>query len=322
MNKRASAPRRERARAPRTAKPPATTAFDRRPQTVSGRWIGGALLVALAAGALCVWGAVCFLFWQGSWQLLYHPTSPLLHTPAQRGLAFDEIGFAITEAGIPEMHGWWIPAASRVTVLYFHGAQGNMGDTVDALARLHAAGLGVFTFDYRGYGQSQFVHPSEARWRQDAESSLRYLEDTRHIPAAAVVVGGEGLGADLALEVAATHPELEGAILDAPLADPTRFLFEDPRAHLVPAHWLVHDRWDLDTAASQLSVPSLWFCRSQSCGGAGKTSEPPAYAQVQSSKMLVWLTVPAHAQKDEEDALARWMSALPGPERDQRGISR
>lgn len=314
MNKRASNPTRDRTRVPRAAKPPTIGGgFDRQPPpTVSARWLGGALLVVLAAAALCVWGVLCLMFWQGSWQLLYQPKSPILHTPAQAGLSFDEIGFATTEAGIPQMQGWWIPAGSgaKSTVLYVHGANGNMGDTVGALARLHAAGLGVFTFDYRGYGQSQFAHPSEARWRQDAESALRYLENTRHISPGAIVVAGEGLGADLALEVAATHPELKGAILDGPLADPTRLIFDDPRARLLPAHWLVEDRWDLDAAASRLSIPSLWLCRGADCG-AGKTAVPAAYAHVQPSKMLVHLTSPDHAQKDEGDALARWMDALP-----------
>ncbi|MFZ1015692.1 MAG: alpha/beta fold hydrolase [Terracidiphilus sp.] len=314
MNKRASAAMHAQTRASRSVKPPTTGAVERQPPpTVSARWIGSALLVVLAAAALCVWGVLCLMFWQGSWQLLYHPTSRILHTPAQASVAFDEIGFATTEAGIPEMQGWWIPAGSgaKSTVLYFHGANGNMSDTVSALARLHAAGLGVFTFDYRGYGQSHFVRPSEARWRQDAESALRYLENTRHIPPGAIVVAGEGLGADLALEVAAMHPELEGAILDAPLPDPARRIFEDPRAELVPSRWLIEDRWGLDAAAFKLSIPSLWFCRATDCGMAGKAADPPVYAHVQSSKMLVRLTSPDRAQKDEEAALARWMGALP-----------
>ena len=64
------------------------------------------------------------------------------------------------------------------------------------------AGLNVFAFDYRGYGQSHFAHPSETRWREDAESALSYLTGTRHIPANAIILVGKDLGANLALEVA------------------------------------------------------------------------------------------------------------------------
>ena len=71
-------------------------------------------------------------------------------------------------------------------------------------------------FDYRGYGQSLFSHPSEARWRQDAEWALEYLTATRHVPAGAIVVDGSALGANLALEIAAAHPQLAGAVLQSP----------------------------------------------------------------------------------------------------------
>ncbi len=117
---------------------------------------------------------------------------------------------------MPRLKGWWIPAATdakfaRLTVLYLHGQDGNMGDTVDALARLHAAGVNVLAFDYRGYGQSQFVRPSEAHWRQDAEWAIEYLTGTRHVAPGTIVLDGTGLGANLALEEAAAHPELAGS---------------------------------------------------------------------------------------------------------------
>jgi len=47
--------------------------------------------------------------------------------------------------------------------------------------------------DYRGYGQSKFARPSEARWREDAESALRYLTATRHIAANSIVLVGRDL---------------------------------------------------------------------------------------------------------------------------------
>src|ERR1035438_268561 len=109
------------------------------PPTVSGRWLVTAASLAIVASAACAWLTLCLLFWQGSWQLLYHPTSPVTRTPASAGLAFDSVGFASTEAGQPRLRGWWIPAGaaarySRYTVLYLHGQDGNLGDAVDAVA--------------------------------------------------------------------------------------------------------------------------------------------------------------------------------------------
>ena len=68
------------------------------PPIVSGRWLLGAVALMVAAAALCGWCALCLLFWQGSWQLLYHPASAVARTPASAGLAFDSVGFAATDA--------------------------------------------------------------------------------------------------------------------------------------------------------------------------------------------------------------------------------
>jgi len=165
--------------------------------TVSARWLAMAAGLAVLGAAVCAWGALCLLFWQGSWQLLYHPVAAVTRTPASVGLAFDAVGFATTEAGETRLKGWWIPAGAdaRYTVLYLHGQDGNLGDTVDELATLHAAGVNVLAFDYRGYGQSQFARPSEARWREDAEWALHYLTGTRQAAAGSVVVMGSKPGA-------------------------------------------------------------------------------------------------------------------------------
>lgn len=239
----------------------ATTASGQVAQTISARWIATALALVLAFAGLCVWGALCLAFWQGSWQLLYHPHSPVKQTPAQVGIHFDTVDFAATQSGQPQLHGWWIPAASasRFTAIYLHGADGNIGNVASALVPLYAQNVNVLVFDYRGYGESLFARPSEQHWREDAESAIDYLTGTRHLPAKSLVLVGSGLGANLALEVAAVHPELAGVILENPLKAPEDAVFNDPRAHLVPAHSLVSDRWDLLAAAKNLRVPSLWI---------------------------------------------------------------
>ncbi len=219
-------------------------------QPVSVRWLLSAAALSILAAALCAWGALCFLFAQGSWQLLYHPNSAIIRTPASANLHFETIPFAPDDSGVPQLAGWWIPAApdppyARFTVLYLHGQDGNLSSTVDDLASLHSVGINVFAFDYRGYGQSHFQHPSESDWLEDASSALTYLTQTRHLPSAAILLVGKDLGANLALEFASAHPELAGTVLDQPLPAPTSAIFNDPRAALVPAHLLVRDRLQL-----------------------------------------------------------------------------
>lgn len=282
------------------------------PKTVSGRWVLSAGVLVLVAAMLCLWSALCLLYWQGSWQLLYHPKAKIAQSPSLVGVAFDAVDFAVTESGQPQLHGWWITAGpdSRFTAIYLHGADGNIGDTVNELALLHAAKLNVLAFDYRGYGESRFVHPSELHWREDAESAIQFLTNTRHVPAGSIVLVGNKLGANLALEVAAAHPELAGVVAEDPIPAPEDIIFHDPRSGLVPAHWLVRDRWDLASAAEGLRIPSLWFSSPENNGQA--TSES-AYDKTSASKMRVWLTNSAARSADYGVALARWLGGLNAP---------
>jgi uncharacterized protein len=305
-------------------------------QTVSARWLLFAAAISVLAAALCGWGVLCLLFWQGSWQLLYHPASISSRTPASAGLDFDSIAFAPNNSGASQLTGWWIPAApnapyARFTVLYLHGQNGNLFDSVNDLASLHSVGLNVFAFDYRGYGLSLPAHPSEAHWLEDAASAFTYLTLTRHLPPNTILVAGKSLGANLALEVAAAHPELAGAILDQPLDAPMSAVFDDPRAKLVPAHLLVRDRYDANAAASALRIPSIWFqvptllpplsidikpsaALSQSVPRPAPT--PQAYSHVTARKTLVSPATRDFAAQDpalaaqRSASLTRWLDDL------------
>jgi uncharacterized protein len=280
------------------------------PPTVSARWLLSAIAIVIPAAALCAWGVLCLLFWQGSWQLLYHPASAVTRTPATAGLPFESIDFAVSADGAPQMRGWWIQRQdAHFTVIYLHGADGNLGDTPDALNPLYGAGMSVFAFDYRGYGLSAFKRPSESHWRQDAESAIEYLTQTRHIPANSIVLIGRGLGANLALEVATAHPEFAGVILDDPLPAPADSIFADPRAKMVPARLLTRDRWNLDQPAASLRIPSLWIYRT-TLPGAAEQKTREAYSLVAARKEQVWFTRSVDERWTYYQALTRWLGDL------------
>ncbi len=283
------------------------------PSKVRTRRILMATGVFVGAAGLWAWITLCLFFRQTSWQLLYHPSHKITETPANAGLAFNPVGFAATDTGAPQLRGWWIPAASgaplsRYTVLYLHGRNGDLSDTVPALAAIHAAGVNLLAFDYRGYGQSEYARPTEAHWREDAQAALGYLTGMRHIASRAIVLDGAGLGANLALEVAAAHPELAGVVLDEPLASPLKAVFSDPRAQLVPARLLVRDRYRLKVPATKLRIPSLWLLAAQpSAHAPGPIAQ--AYAAATAPRKLVQLTA-TPAQQDSTQALATWLNSL------------
>jgi pimeloyl-ACP methyl ester carboxylesterase len=181
---------------------------------------------------------------------------------------------------------------------------------VDQLAPLHDAQLNILAIDYRGYGQSVFERPTEAHLREDAKAAIDYLVATRHVPAHSILLYGQGLGANLALEVAAENAELGGVILDAPMDEPMQAIFDDPRAKLVPAHLLVRDRWDAEKAAAEVLIPSLWFVRT----GANAQPRPgfeEVYKLLTARKKQVWLTESHDTMAQYRLALEAWLDDFP-----------
>ena len=224
-----------------------------------------ALLVALGGAALCAYGALCLLFYQGQWQFVLHPSGVTTITPASKGEKFDDVAFDYTETGKARLDGWWIPAEtdarwSASTILYLHGASGSLSDCVDDLATLHSLGINVFAFDYRGYGRSSGPTPREKRMREDAEAAWSYLTETRHIAAKSIVVYGAGIGASLAADLAAEDSPA-GLILDGPSAPSLRIIRSDARARIVPG-FLITERFDPAETLRTLAVPKLFLDRS------------------------------------------------------------
>jgi hypothetical protein len=87
--------------------------------------------------------------------LLYFPDPTLYATPAEAGLAFEDVEIP-TDDG-ERLHAWWVPSPKRPSlghVLHCHGNGGNIAGRIDAARRLAEAGFDVLLFDYRGYGRS------------------------------------------------------------------------------------------------------------------------------------------------------------------------
>jgi pimeloyl-ACP methyl ester carboxylesterase len=278
---------------------------------VPAKWLLKAVLGTLAAIVVLSWMLFCWIYWQGSWQLLYHPAEAVKRTPASVGLVYEPVRFGPDASGSSRLTGWWVPAeGAQWTVLYLHGADGNLGDTLDAVTALHRLGVTVFAIDYHGYGQSAKARPSEAGWLQDAGAALDYLTGTRHLSPGAIVVYGQGLGANLAAELTANHTSLAGVVLDRPSTEGAEPIFADKRSRMVPAQWLVGDRWDLTHAAKILRRPSLWL---EDQPAAGKTAAASAaYQSVEVQKTLVWLKQPIYSDAHYSEEFERWLGELAG----------
>jgi uncharacterized protein len=259
----------------RTARPTAQhpqNAPPASPPTVSGRWLLTALFLSLGGALLCGFATLCLLFWQGQWQLIFHPTRTIAATPASAGMAFDDIRFDVTDTGQPQLDGWWIPAApdarySADTVLYLHGANGSLSGTVPELRELHALGIGVFAVDYRGFGRSEGAHPTERTATADADAAWKYLTDTRGIPASHLLVFGNGIGATFAAHLAAEFAPA-GVILEDPNPPARETLRADPRTRILPLFLLQNEKLDPTADLIAAHAPRLFLDRLDKSGRA------------------------------------------------------
>jgi uncharacterized protein len=139
-------------------------------------------------------------------QLVYRPTPGV---PADfTGLRADDVSFATEVPGSApgsrdSLRMWWLPHrdAAAPTLLYLHGTFRNLYRNLPKIEALREAGFSVLAVDYRGWGQSSPIVPSEATIYADAE--VAWAELTRRQPEPKQrVIFGHSMGGGVAVELA------------------------------------------------------------------------------------------------------------------------
>lgn len=180
------------------------------PQRACGRWL-----------RWCAWAGLLFLLLSASgcaWldveqrQLIYRPTPGNTDVPGWR--AGDERYFVelspaavqlgeATGAAAQRVQIWWLPHAdpSAPTLLYLHGTVHNLAQNLPKMEALRAAGFAVLAVDYRGWGLSTPITPSERSIVEDAEVAWAELE-RREPRAGRRVIYGHSMGSGVAVDLA------------------------------------------------------------------------------------------------------------------------
>jgi fermentation-respiration switch protein FrsA (DUF1100 family) len=182
-------------------------------------------------------------------RFIYFPSRSIATTPSSVGLAFRDVAFT-AEDGV-RLHGWLIPGRTPTTLLYSHGNAGNISGRV-AIARLlvDQLGVGVFLYDYRGYGKSE-GKPTEAGLVSDALGARAALL-REGVAAQNIVYFGRSLGAAVTIDLALAHPP-RGVVLEAPFAS-----IRAMAATVLPGgSWMFRTRWDTLAKITNLRAPLL-----------------------------------------------------------------
>src|SRR5690606_38613829 len=105
---------------------------------------------------------------------------------------------------------WAQPKPDAPTVLYLHGARWNLHGSVFRMERWMDMGFSVLAIDYRGFGESTQLLPSEDSARQDALAALEELVRRQPDPKRRFLYG-HSLGGAIAIDVAARAGDVDVA---------------------------------------------------------------------------------------------------------------
>ncbi len=181
-----------------------------------------------------------------------HPTREIVHTPAERALAYETV-MLHTKDNV-QLQGWFVPQMqSPYVVLIFHGNAGNISHRLDTLEIFHRLGVSSFIFDYRGYGQSS-GEISEQGTYVDAQAAWQYLTQQKGYRPEQIVIFGRSLGGGVASYLAQQR-DAAAVILESTFTS-----IPDRGAELypwLPIRWLANIEYNNLANVEKISSPLL-----------------------------------------------------------------
>jgi uncharacterized protein len=115
------------------------------------------------------------------------------------------------------LHGLWLPAAHPDPVngapilLYLHGARYDVRGSAPRVRRMQELGFSVLAVDYRGFGRSSKVLPSEASAYEDARAAWDWL--AQKYPQSRRYVFGHSLGGAIAVHLTSEVQEQAAGLI-------------------------------------------------------------------------------------------------------------
>ncbi len=214
--------------------------------------------IALAA-MLGITVTGCMILEAKERELLYRPIRDYGRTPADMGLAFEELWIDVAREGgegNERVHAWWLPSGKPggPAILYLHGIRWSLGNNLFRIARWRELGFNVLAIDYRGFGRSDGELPSETQIYADARAAWSELARREPRPELRFIYG-HSLGAAVALELGATVDNAAGVIAEAGFTSVADVVAEN----YAPLNLLISQKFDALAKAKLLKAPALFL---------------------------------------------------------------
>ncbi len=177
-----------------------------------------AILLGLVGLLILLVLALLLFTWLQAWKLAHPLRKPLSRTPANLGMAFEDVTF-VTEDGIA-LSGWFIPPRNGCTIIGCHGILDNREQLLEPAVLLARQGYGFLLYDARAHGQSGGKHSTYGYNEvKDVAAAVAYLEARPDVDPQRLGIIGNSLGGITAIRAAARLPQLRVIIAESTLAD-------------------------------------------------------------------------------------------------------
>lgn len=209
-----------------------------------------AAVVAIAAAA----GGCAYLN-EKQGELIFRPTNAVWWGYERSGLAYEERWIPVGANG-DRLHAFWAAAddKSAPVILYLHGARWNLTGSVTRIDRWRKLGFNVLAIDYRGFGKSTEVSPTEQLAYEDAEAAWDWLAKAE--PRRPRYIVGHSLGGAIAAELALRRPEAQGLVLEATFTS-IRDMIGHTTWRFLPVGLILTQEFDTLSKLPKLRLPLL-----------------------------------------------------------------
>jgi uncharacterized protein len=143
---------------------------------------------------------------------IFFPDRTMIQSPKDWNLEYEDTWCETADQ--VRIHAWLVPAEnSDALILFCHGNAGNISHRLDNVSRLHAIGLSVLIFDYRGYGHSEGRITEKGLYldSEAAHDAARKYADQNKLK---LIIFGRSLGGVAAVHLASGRA-CDGLILES-----------------------------------------------------------------------------------------------------------
>ena len=219
------------------------------------RWVAG----LLATWMLVLGGCATLDEQQRKW--IFQPSKDnwrgATAAAAADGMQDRWIEFTPPGADAPvKLHALWLPQADpdAPVMLYLHGARWGVSSSSFRMRRLYAMGVSVLGIDYRGFGLSTDVLPSETTAYEDARAAWDWLRQQH--PGKQRVIYGHSLGSAIAVHLAADVDDEAGVVVEGGFTS-VPDVFATMRFGWLPLGPLITQRFDAGQRIAEVGSPVL-----------------------------------------------------------------